>query len=376
MRAVICWFCLVMTVVVGLCKPSFADDAKAPARKGKNVIYITWDGFRWQEMFGGAQEILIAKDAGVADIEGVKRRFWRESEIERREVLLPFVWKTIAKQGQIFGNPATNAAAKMENTHKFSYPGYSEMFCGFADDKGIDSNKKFPNPHVNVLEFLNRRPGFEKRVAAIATWDVFPSILNQERSGVYVHAGPGPIPGNSLSDREKLLNEMIADTVMLWPDNQLDVITMQVAREYLLKHKPRVLFIGLGETDEWGHGRRYDRYLHAANRADAFVSKLWDLLQSLPEYKDQTSLVLGCDHGRGSTIRDWTDHGAKVEGAEFVWSAVLGPDTPALGLRSDVNATLSQIAATLAVLVGEDFRATSPKSAAPLADVVKKSERP
>jgi phosphopentomutase len=163
---------------------------------------------------------------------------------------------------------------------------------------------------------------------------------------------------------------------MLWPDNQLDVITMQVAREYLLKHKPRVFFIGLGETDEWGHGRRYDRYLHAANRADAFVGKLWDLLQSLPEYKDQTSLVLGCDHGRGSTIRDWTDHGAKVEGAEFVWSAVLGPDTPALGVRSDVNATLSQIAATLATLVGEDFRAASPKSAAPLADVVKKLERP
>ena len=59
-----------------------------------------------------------------------------------------------------------------------------------------------------------------------------------------------------------------------------------------------------------------------------------------------------------------------------MWSAVLGPDTPALGVRSDVNATLSQIAATLATLVGEDFRATSPKSAAPLADVVKKSERP
>ena len=346
------------------------------SQKSRNVVYITWDGFRWQEMFGGAQEILIAKDAGVADVEGVKRRYWRETDVERREVLLPFVWKTIAKHGQIFGDPSANAAAKLENTHKFSYPGYSEMFCGFADDKGIDSNKKFPNPHVNVLEFLNRRPGFEKRVAAIATWDVFPSILNQERSGVYVHAGPGPIPGNSLTDRERLLNEMIADTVMLWPDNQIDVITMQVAREYLLKHKPRVLFIGLGETDEWGHGRRYDRYLHAANRADAFVSKLWKLLQSLPEYKDQTSLVLGCDHGRGNTIRDWTDHGAKIEGAEFVWSAVLGPDTPALGVRSDVNATLSQMAATLGTLVGEDFRATSPKSAAPLADVVKKSERP
>ena len=366
MRAVLCWFSVVMTVVIGLGKTSLADDTKGSIHKSKNVIYITWDGFRWQELFGGAQETFIAKDAGVADVEGVKQRFWRESEVERREVLLPFVWKTIATKGQIFGDPSKNAAAKLENTHKFSYPGYSEMFCGFADDKGIDSNKKFPNPHVNVLEFLNRRPGFEKRVAAIATWDVFPSILNQQRSGVYVHAGPGPIPGDSLTDRENLLNEMISDTVVLWPDNQIDTITMQVAREYLLKHKPRVLFIGLGETDEWGHGRRYDRYLHAAHRADAFVGRLWELLQSLPEYKGQTSLVLGCDHGRGNTIRDWTDHGAKIEGAEFVWSAVLGPETPALGVRSEVNATLSQIAATLATLVGEDFRAASPKSAAPL----------
>ena len=373
MRAVFRWLCLVMSFVVGLTESakSFADEAKAPARKGKNVVYITWDGFRWQELFGGAQETLIAKDAGVADIEGVKARYWRESEAERREVLLPFVWKTIAKQGQIFGDPTKNAAAKLENTHKFSYPGYSEMFCGFADDKRIDSNKKFPNPHVNVLEFLNRRPGFEKRVAAIATWDVFPSILNQPRSGLYVHAGVGPIPGGSLTDREKLLNEMIADTVVLWPDNQIDVITMQVAREYLLKHKPRVLFIGLGETDEWGHGRRYDRYLHSANRADAFTAKLWELLQSLPDYKDQTSIVLSCDHGRGNSIRDWTDHGAKIEGAEFVWSAVLGPDTPALGVRSDVNGTLSQVAATLATLVGEDFRAASPKSAAPLPGIVR-----
>ncbi len=373
MRAVFCWLCIVLTFFVGLNEStkSFADDSTLATQKSRNVVYITWDGFRWQELFGGAQETLIAKDAGVADVEGLKRKYWRESETERREVLLPFVWKTMATKGQIFGDPAKNAAAKLENTHKFSYPGYSEMFCGFADDKGIDSNKKFSNPHANVLEFLNRRPSFEKRVAAVATWDVFPSILNQERSGVYVHAGPVSIPGDSLTDREKLLNEMIADTVVLWPDNQIDVITMQVAREYLLKHKPRVFFIGLGETDEWAHARRYDRYLHSANRADAFTAKLWELLQSLPNYKDQTSIVLACDHGRGNTIRDWTDHGAKIEGAEFVWTAVLGPDTPALGVRSDVNATLSQVAATLSTLVGEDFRAASPMSAPALPLIVR-----
>ena len=37
--------------------------------------------------------------------------------------------------------------------------------------------------------------------------------------------------------------------------------------------------------------------------------------------------------------------------------AVLGPDVPPLGIRRDVNVTTSQIAATIASLVGEDYRA-------------------
>lgn len=343
-----------------------------PDRRGRNVIYVTWDGFRWQEFFGGAQQLYISKDAGVADVDGVKKRFWREDEVERREALLPFVWKVIAKQGQIFGDASRNAPAKIANTMKFSYPGYSEMFVGYPDDERITSNNKFPNPNVTVLEFLNRRPGFEGKVAAVATWDVFPSIINRERSGVYVHAGITPIPGSDLTPSEKMLNELIDDTVVLWPGNQIDSITFQAATEYLKRKQPRVLFIGLGETDEWGHGRRYDRYLNAAHRADAFLKRLWELLQSMPEYKNNTSIVIGPDHGRGGTIRDWTDHSAKVEGAEFIWSAVIGPDTPALGVRSDIETSLSQIAATLATLVGEDFNLASPKSARPLPDVVQR----
>ncbi len=359
--------CLIVAVCLFEIRPLIAQSDSAA---GRNVVYVTLDGFRWQELFGGAHEPFIAKDAGVADVAGVKEKFWRETEVERRETLLPFFWKTIAKQGQIFGDPAKNAAAKLENTHKFSYPGYSEMFCGFADDEGIKSNNKIPNQHVSVLEVLNQRPLFKDRVAAIATWNVFPFILNQPRSGIYCHAGITPIPGNDLTDRERLLNDLIADTVVLWPDNQIDSLTMQAAREHLLKKKPRVFFIGLGETDEWAHARRYDRYLHAAHRADAFLAGLWSLLQSLPDYKDNTSLLIACDHGRGVTIRDWTDHGAKVEGAEFVWMAALGPDVPPLGVRSDVSPTLSQIASTIATLVGEDFITASPKSARPLPGLI------
>jgi phosphopentomutase len=144
---------------------------------------------------------------------------------------------------------------------------------------------------------------------------------------------------------------------------------MEAARAHLVRHKPRVLYIGLGETDEWGHGRRYDLYLDAAFNSDQYIAELWKTVQQMPEYKDKTSLVLTTDHGRGGTRVDWTDHGKKVAGAEYVWMAVMGPDTPKLGMRENVEATQSQIVATIARLLGEDFGAVSARAAPPLSGV-------
>jgi len=78
------------------------------------------------------------------------------------------------------------------------------------------------------------------------------------------------------------------------------------------------------------------------------------------------SLLLTTDHGRGATITDWTDHGTKVPAAETTWMAALGPGVPRLGVRESVTVTTSQLAATIAALVGEDFGAAVPTAAAPL----------
>ena len=43
----------------------------------------------------------------------------------------------------------------------FSYPGYSEMFCGWPDDDRIDSNDPVPNPNVSVLEVVNQDPRYK-----------------------------------------------------------------------------------------------------------------------------------------------------------------------------------------------------------------------
>lgn len=362
------------TLVVG--QSAVSSGRVDPAARCDNVIVVTLDGFRWQEFFTGADEALMdSKAGGVRDVAGLKRRYWRDKVTERRAALLPFMWGKVAREGQVFGDPSRKAAAKVTNGLKFSYPGYSEMFCGFGD-KRIDSNAKKLNPNLSVLEFLNSKEVFKGRVAAFCTWDVFPYILRSSSNGILVQAAWTPLADRPLNERQRRINDTLANLPRYWPDNVFDVITMDAAREHLRRHKPRVLFIGLGETDEWGHGRRYDLYLDAAHNADRFLADLWHSLQQMLEYKDRTALLVTTDHGRGTTRVDWTDHGPKVPGAEFIWIAALGPNIPSNGMRANVQATQAQVAATIARLVGEDFQAASPKAAAPLPGITGKIDRP
>jgi arylsulfatase A-like enzyme len=330
-----------------------------------NLVFVTWDGFRWQELFAGAEEALLSKDmGGVQDVPALRLLFWRELPEQRRQTLLPFFWNTIARQGQVFGDPAHGATSRVTNGKKFSYPGYNEMFVGFADET-ITSNSKIANKNINVLEYIHRQPGFGGRVAGFATWDVMEFILNRERSGFPLQTGWTETMDGPLTPGQQQVNEMVRQLPRLWRGNVFDVVTFRAAKEYLTKHQPRVLYIGLGETDEWAHARRYDLYLEAANRSDRYLQELWALLQSLPQYKDQTIMVVTTDHGRGLG-RDWANHSPQTVGAEYIWIAVIGSGVPAHGIRKNVETTQSQIAATLASCVGIDFNQPFPQAAPPL----------
>lgn len=337
-------------------------NASSTASAQDRLVYVTWDGFRWQELFGGADESLLNKDVGgVPEVAVTRESFWRETPEARRATLLPFVWEVIAQQGQIVGDPARDSKAVSTNGLKFSYPGYSEMFVGFVN-KDVVSNNKIPNPHVTVLEHLHRQPGFGGNVAAFATWDVIEFVLNRERSGMLVLTGWQAVRDEPLTPGQQKVNELVRDLPRNWRGNVYDVVSYQAAREHLQRHKPRVLYLGLGETDEWAHARRYDLYLEAAQRSDRYLRELWELLQSMPEYRGRTTLIVATDHGRG-VGRDWANHGEKIVGAEQIWMLGLGPKIPALGVRERVHATQSQIAATLAEAVGVDFRAAYPDAA-------------
>ncbi|HVR69803.1 MAG TPA: AP protein [Vicinamibacteria bacterium] len=357
------WACALFLVSAASTLPA------AAARRTENVILVTTDGLRWQEVFAGADEALLAKEAGVRDVPGLRRDFWRESPEERREALLPFFWSVVAREGQVFGHLPRGSAARVTNGHNFSYPGYNEILSGRADP-GVDSNDKKPNPNVTVLEWLNGRAPYRGRVAAFCSWDVFPWIINRERSGVLVNAGFEPVPGTG--ERIATLNELMAETTPPEDSVRADSFTFMAALHHLRTARPRVLYLGLGETDDWAHAGRYDRYLRSAHRFDVYLRRLWQALQSMPQYRGKTSLVITTDHGRGEAANAaWKGHGAKVPGAEDIWIAVLGPDTPPLGERGDTEAlTQGQVAATVAALLGEDFPAAMPGVAPPVRAVL------
>ena len=253
--------------------------ARAQEAAARNVVLVLVDGLRWQEVFHGADRALIEHEkGGVEDKAALERAFWREDVAARREALMPFLWRVVAPAGQILGDRDAGCAVDVSNGLKFSYPGYSEMLVGFPDAR-IASNDKVPNPNVTVLEFLHGRPGFAGQVAAIGVWDVVPSIVNRERCGFFVSAAFEPITVPPVSAEQALLNRLKTDLPRQWDSMPPDAIGFRSMLEYWKAHAPRVLYFTFGETDEFAHEGRYDRYLQAAQRTDAAIRELWETLQ-------------------------------------------------------------------------------------------------
>lgn len=333
---------------VALCVALSAWLAAAEEPKARNVVLVVSDGVRWQEVFRGADPLLMnAKHGGVRNVEALRKDFQRATAPEARQALFPFLWSVLARQGQLFGNRDRGSPARVANGRNFSYPGYNEMLTGRPDPR-IDRNDFGPNPNETVFEWLNRQDGFRGRVAAFATWGVFNDILARERSGVAVFAGWSP-PLGSDRPRLRLLEELYRTTTRIWEDNALDSLMHAAMKEYVQERRPRLLFVGYGETDEWAHAGRYDLTLRAAHQFDRFLADLWETLEALPEYRGQTLLLVTTDHGRGSGPSEWRQHGEKVRGSEAIWIGALGPGVAPLGERTNApEVTLGQVAATIA----------------------------
>jgi hypothetical protein len=316
-------------------EPQAASGGGDPAA---HVILIVADGLRWQEVFRGADSVLLFSGPGVTggNAAATHARYWRADRAARRAALMPFLWSTLAGDGMLLGNRDVGSAVDVTNPMKFSYPGYNELLVGYPDAR-IDRNDFGPNPNVTVFEWIDGRAGFRGRVDVVGTWTTFRDIFNAGRSRLPIAT------------------------------EDSDGATHQAALRRLRARRPAALFVGYGDTDDFAHKGRYDRTLDAAHAIDRYAEELWSAAQSVQEMRGRTTMILVADHGRGRTTESWRDHNKDVDGADETWFAIIGPGVGAGGeVRGGPRATLAQAAATVAAGLGLDYPGAVPRAAAAL----------
>jgi hypothetical protein len=348
----------------------------AQNHKTQNVIIVTLDGFRWQELYRGADSALINSKYTDTKAE-VRKKYWAGTPQERRKLLMPFFWSVIARGGQLYGDRDMGNCDEVANQYHFSYPGYNEIFTGFADVR-VSSNSPVPDPNTSVFEYMDKQKGLQDRIAVFASWEVFPAIFNINRSGLKVNAGYANFEDSRADERLLHLNEMQREAPHYLGDTRIDFMTYEFGKEYLKEYKPRVLYLAFDETDDMAHAGNYKLYLTQAHQQDAYLGELWQYLETDPVYKGKTTLIITCDHGRGdSSVDAWRDHGPGVKNSEQTWFAVIGPDTPHDGIVKTPTTTYhKQLAQSIARLLGLDFKAHADHEVADEVQTIMIKDRP
>lgn len=300
------------------------SNTQNPPRKlnpENKLFIITLDGFRWEELFRGADSVLLKEPEMNTDTVMSTALFGGQSVEERRKRLLPFFWSVIAKQGQLYGNRLFGNKVNVANPYALSYPGYSEILTGEVDYT-IYSNDKKKNANKNILQVLNHSNTYSGKVAAFTSWDVFPYILNKKENGFVLNSGLQRLKEKEMSVAQNLVNSL-QDEIDPESETRYDELTYIACKEYVRKKKPSVVLLSFSGTDNAGHKGRYDQYLHHANNADRMIGDLWRMLQSMPEYAGKTTFLITTDHGRGKN-KHWAGHGLLVPGSSQTWYALLG----------------------------------------------------
>ena len=352
-------FLLLFLLLLNVCSAQ-DNNNNLVGSKTKNVIVLSLDGYRWKELFQGADSSLLYNKRYTKDSAWTVQKYWASSEKARREKLMPFTWNYIAKKGQIYGNRNLGNKVNVKNTYWFSYPGRSETWTGYVDP-ALNSNAKIHNPNENVMEFINRQKGFKGKTAAFASWDVVAWILNRERNGMTVNIWGEDVKGPNLTPMQKEANafqHMMPDP---WGKGErMDVSTYAMSKAYLEAQHPRLFYIDFGDLDCYAHDGEYNQYLDAAYKTDLIIKDLWEYIQSDPFYKDQTTLIICADHGRGEGAH-WTSHGSSAPHSDETFLMVIGPDSRPLGeVKIPGQIYQDQYAQTIANLLGFNFTPSHP----------------
>lgn len=286
------------------------------------VVLLALDGVRWQEVFGGVDRALA-------------RRFrLMPSEVVGATELMPSTHALLQRSGAAIGAPEVGEEMVASGPNFVSLPGYLELFRGRRDSRCTD-NACLPVAERTVVDEISAlSQGFATEVAVISSW---PGVLRAAaRHPERIVASTGRTGGPT---RHYLRRDPISAAVLSageasgsYPghgDYRPDPYTAALALRFLETEHPRLLFIGLGDTDAYAHKGLYREYLRALGRADAVIGDLDRALERLRAQGHRATLLVTTDHGRG---RRFAGHGAIAPESARIWLLAAGSGIRARGL--------------------------------------------
>ena len=304
------------------------------------VILIALDGVRWQEVFLGVDEAL-ARSAGMSP----------EDIVPARQ-LLPAIWSRVIDRGVAIGAPG-GPQVLASGPEFVSLPGYQELLGGHPATT-CGGNGCPPIARATLLDQARARFG-ASQVAAIASWEPVERATSIDNAGFALSVGRHGGAGRARL-RVDACTAALLDTGAAvpsspgWHDYRPDRYTAALALAYLAAVRPRVLFVALGDTDEYGHEGDYGAYLESLRAIDRFVGALFAQLDGMGDDGAATTVLLTADHGWSW---DFTSHGSAVPESARSWLLAAGGDVPRRGvIKARAPHVLADVAPTVRALLG------------------------
>ena len=248
-----------------------------------------------------------------------------------------------------------------------SLPGYREILTGRRGGTGCTDNECPPIDEPTLLDELRGAGAPDAGdVAVVASWEIIERAASPAAASLAMSAGRH---GGAARAALAVSTATRADLergarASAWPghgDYRPDALTATLALDVVAAAHPRVLWVALGDPDEYAHRGDRDGYLAALAAADRFLGRLAGAVGL-----DDALFFVTADHGRAANFRD---HGDAPE-SSGVWLVAAGRGIPARGfVRTGELHRLADIAPTVRALVRAPADA-SPRAGAPIPELV------
>lgn len=324
---------------------SLATERQIEERAESAVVLVVLDGVRWQEVFGGVDGTLARERRSGATP-------WASAR-----ALMPNLHGLVERGGVALGRPGAGPRRVAEivatGPQFISLPGYLEIFAG-RPDPACESNECARPPARTIADDVLDATGADD-VAIVASWPNIARAASADPSRFRLTAGRRRLEcGDDLqADPEIAALLGIGARTKAWPgegDYRPDALTGRIALRVLETIRPRFLFVGLGDADEYAHRSDYGGYLQALRDSDAFLGALVAALDGMGARGRHTTVLVTTDHGRSY---DFRDHGRLYPESSRVWLVAGGDDVRGVGEAAPPRRhTLSDIAPTVRALLG------------------------